>query len=89
MLGRQCVVEEQMFMLMLTMPEDKVGKIERQRIMDAVAEIDELISNEETLNLSEFQFLPPNSEPIAALAKPEKDSMQCTFDVEGKECGFI
>lgn len=52
--------------------------MERQRIADEIAEIDGLIGNEETLRRSEFSFPLATSKPIAALAKPEENRLQCT-----------
>jgi hypothetical protein len=65
------------------------GRRERQRIADEIAEIDGLIGNEETLRRCEFQFPLATSKPIAALAKPRTDGIQCTIAVEGKACENI
>jgi len=70
-------------------PQHGLGKKERQRIANEVAEIDRLISNEEALRRCEFQFPPSTSRPIIALAEPRRDGMRCTFEVVGKECGYI
>jgi hypothetical protein len=55
-------------------PRHGLGKKELQRIADKIAEINELIGNEETLRRCEFPFPPPTSKPITALAKPNKNS---------------
>ena len=65
-------------------------KQERQRIADAIAEIDGLIGNEETLKRCEFQFPLDTSEPIGALATPRTNGFRCTFEVEGtSNCPYI
>jgi hypothetical protein len=56
----------------------KLDKKERQRIVEEVAEINGLIGNEETLRRSEFPLPLATSLPIAALAKPEENRLQCT-----------
>jgi Orsellinic acid/F9775 biosynthesis cluster protein D len=66
----------------------EVGKRERQRIINAVAEIDGLIENEEKLSY-EFQFPSPTSKPITALAKSKNNGMQCTFNIRGGPCLYI
>jgi hypothetical protein len=58
-------------------------------MVDAVVEIDGLISNEETLHQSEFQIPPPIAKPIIALAEPRTNRMQCTIIVKGRACGYI
>ena len=70
-------------------PQHGLGKKERQRIADEIAEIDGLIGNEETLRRGEFPFPPPTSKPITALAEPMKDYIQCTFETAGKVCQYI
>src|SRR5277367_1651864 len=70
-------------------PQHGLGKRERQRIAEVVADINRLIGNEETLRQSEFPFPPPTSKPITALAQPMKGYMQCTFEKEGKVCQYI
>src|SRR5277367_4773463 len=69
-------------------PQHGLGKEERQRIVDAVAEIDGLINNNEALRQCEFPFPPATSKPIAALAKP-RDGIQCTIVGEDGACGYI
>ena len=69
-------------------PQHGLEKEERQRIIEAVAEIDGLISSNEALRQCEFPFPPPTSKPIAALAKP-RDGMQCTIVREDGACGYI
>jgi hypothetical protein len=54
-------------------PQHELEKEEQQRIIDAVAEIDELISNNKALRQCEFLFPPPTSKSIIALGKPKKD----------------
>ena len=66
----------------------KLDKDERQRIIEEVAEINELIGNEETLR-SEFVFPPPTSTPVAVLVKPKKNGLQCTFRSAGQTCQYI
>jgi len=56
----------------------KLDKKERQRIIEEVAEINELIENEETLRRREFEFPAAASAPIAALGRPEENGLQCT-----------
>jgi hypothetical protein len=70
-------------------PQHGLGRKERQRIADETAEIAGLIGNEETLRRCEFQFPPPTSNPIAALAEPNKNGMQCTFEIEGRPCLYV
>ena len=66
----------------------KADKKERQRIAEAVAEINGLIENEEALK-SEFVFPVATSTPIAALAQPKKNGLQCTFETAGQTCQYI
>jgi hypothetical protein len=56
-----------------------LDKEERERIINAVVEIDRLIDNNETLRKYEFPFPPPTSKPITALAKPRKNGLKCTI----------
>ena len=70
-------------------PQHGLEKEERQRIVNATAKINGLISNKETLRRCEFPFPPATSKPIAALAKPKKDYIQCTFNKASKECQYI
>src|SRR5271154_2410037 len=70
-------------------PQHGLGKKERRRIAKEIAEINRLISNEETLRQCEFTFPPPTSEPIPALAPPIKDYIQCKFETAGKVCQYI
>jgi hypothetical protein len=64
-------------------PQHGLDRKERQRIANEIAEIDELIGNEETLRRCEFQFPTPTSKPIAALAKPRTNGIQCTVQDGG------
>lgn len=43
--------------------------------------INGLIGNAETLRSGEFTFPPPTFTPIAVLAKPKKNGLQCTLRV--------
>jgi Orsellinic acid/F9775 biosynthesis cluster protein D len=70
-------------------PQHGLGKKERQRIAEEIAEIDGLIGNEETLRRCEFPFPPPTSKPITALAKLNKNGMRCTFDIAGSPCLYV
>jgi hypothetical protein len=70
-------------------PQHGLEKEERQRIIKAVVEIDGLISNNETLRQCEFPFPPPTSKPIAALATPKKNYIQCTLETAGGVCKYI
>jgi hypothetical protein len=70
-------------------PQHGLEKRERQRIVDAVAEVDGLIRNNEILRQCEFPFPPSTSKPIAALAKPKKNGMRCTFNVVDNPCLYI
>jgi hypothetical protein len=67
----------------------RLEKEERERIIDAVVEIDRLIEDNEALRQCEFPFPPPTSKPIAALAKLKKDGMRCIFDVVGRLCLYV
>ena len=67
----------------------RLEKEERERIIDAAAEINGLIEDNEALRQCEFPFPPLTSKPIAALVKLKKDDIQCTFNVEGKVCAYI
>ncbi len=49
----------------------KLTKQERQKVVDAVAEVNSLIGNKETLRHCKFNFLEDTSKPIAALAAPQ------------------
>ena len=64
-------------------PQHGLEKEEQQRIANEIAEIDRLISNEETLRQCEFPFLLATSKPIEGLAAPQKDGLQC------KVCQYI
>src|SRR6516164_6897731 len=70
-------------------PQHGVGKDERQRIVNVVAEIDGLIQNNEELRQCKFPFPLQISKPITALAKPRKNGMRCTFSVAGSPCSYI
>ena len=67
----------------------RLEKEERERIIDAAAEINGLIEDNKALRQCEFPFPPPTSKPIVALAKPKRDGVQCTIKVNGKACGYI
>ena len=54
-----------------------LGKRERQRIVEEVAEIDGLIGNEAALKINEFLFPQATSPPIAALGEL-KNRLKCT-----------
>src|SRR5271156_4948431 len=69
-------------------PQHGLEKKERQRIAGEIAEINRLIGNEETLRRCEFPFPPPTSKPIAALARPRKNGIQCTNTANGSVCGY-
>jgi hypothetical protein len=70
-------------------PQHGLEKEERQRIVDAVVEVDGLIRNNKALRQCEFPFPPSTSNPIAALAKPKKNGLQCTIQIEGEVCAYI
>src|ERR1700726_45477 len=70
-------------------PQHGLEKEERQRIIEAVAEVDGLISNNEALRQCKFPFPPPTSKPIAALAAPKKDFIQCTLETADGVCGYL
>ena len=70
-------------------PQHGLGKKERERIAEEVAEINGLIGNEETLRRCEFPFPPNTSKPIPALAEARRDGVQCTNAANGRECGYI
>ena len=70
-------------------PQHGLEKEERQRIIEVIAEIDGLIGDEDELSQREFPFPPPTATPIAALAEPKKDYIQCTFEIAGKKCQYI
>jgi hypothetical protein len=70
-------------------PQYGLEKEEWQRIVEAVAEIDGLISNNKTLRQCEFPFPLSTLKPIAALAKPRRDKVQCTIEVNSKACRYI
>jgi hypothetical protein len=70
-------------------PQHGLGKRERQRIVEAVVEIDGLIDDEEALGRCEFPFPQPTSKPIVALARPRQDGMRCTFNVVGRPCLYV
>jgi len=57
----------------------KLGPKERQNIAVEVAEINELIGDEETLRRSEITFPLATSAPIVALGKPLENGLQCTL----------
>ena len=69
-------------------PQHGLGKRERQRIANEVAKIDGLISNEDALR-GEFQFPQATSKAIAALAKPKRNGIRCTIEVEGEVCPYV
>jgi hypothetical protein len=70
-------------------PQHGLEKKEQRRIIEAIVEIDGLIGNEETLSQCEFPFPLATSKPIAVLAEPKQDYIQCTFEVVGKVCQYI
>jgi RecQ family ATP-dependent DNA helicase len=70
-------------------PQHDFEKKERQRIADAVADINGLIGNEETLRRCKFPFPPSTSKPIPALAEPRNDGMQCELETAGQVCQYI
>lgn len=67
----------------------KLGRSERRRIADEVAEVNGLIGNEETLAQSEFLFPALTSKPIPTLGLPKENALQCTLPIAGKPCIFI
>ena len=70
-------------------PQYRLEKEERQRIIEAVVEVDGLISNNEALRQCKFLFPPPTSKPIAALAALKKDFIQCTLETVDRVCRYL
>jgi hypothetical protein len=65
-------------------------KEERRRIIGRVAEIDNLIQDEEALKQCEFTFPLDTVEPITALAAPQVNGFRCTFEVPEKgTCPYV
>jgi len=70
-------------------PHEAITKARRTELVDEIAHINGLVANEVELEQCEFPFPVPTAPPIPALGKPRTDGLQCTFEVENGECGYI